>query len=136
MVEWPRNCPHQSGMRALPQNIKRTIPALLSMMLLIASGMDCMAQPSGMMAAGCCKHAPCKRSPGQAPHSSCEVQPANHNVVLPASCDLSRGQVTLAANGTISNAVTLPLLSGHVARGLHRQYSPPDLFLQNSSFLI
>lgn len=75
----------------MSQIVRRGVQALLSVLLLIASGMECVAQPSAMVASGCCKHAPCKRSPGQAPHSSGEVQPANpQNGVLPASSGLTR----------------------------------------------
>jgi hypothetical protein len=78
-------------MKGVSQIVRRGVQALLSVLLLIASGMECVAQPSAMVASGCCKHAPCKRSPGQAPHSSGEVQPANpQNGVLPASSGLTR----------------------------------------------
>jgi hypothetical protein len=121
----------------VPQIVKRSVPALLAALLLIASGLECMAQPSGMAAMGCCKHAPCKRSPGQVPHSSCEVQPASpQNVVLPASSGLSRGPVIRAVVEIVPQAAIPPMLTFFHSRSLPPQYSPPDLFLQNSSFLI
>jgi len=124
-------------MKEMPQTVKRGVPALLSVLLLVASGLECMAQPSGMAAMGCCKHAPCKRSPGQLPHSSCEVQPASpQNVVLPASSDLSFGQVILAVNDKGPEVATPLTLLASPSPELPPQYSPPDLFLQNSSFLI
>lgn len=124
-------------MRAVAQIFRRGVPALLSVLLLIASGMECVAQPSGMVASGCCKHAPCKRSPGQVPHSSCEVQPANpQNVVLPASSGLALRQVVVAVIEKVPQAGIPSILIASHSRALQFQYSPPDLFLQNSSLLI
>ena len=123
-------------MRGVTQIVRRGVPALLSVLLLIASGMECVAQPSAMVTSGCCKHAPCKLSPGQVPHSSCEVQPANHqNVALPASSGLTR-QVVVAVIEKISQAGIPSILLASHSRALRLQYSPPDLFLQNSSLLI
>ena len=123
-------------MRGVTQIVRRGVPALLSVLLLIASGMECVAQPSAMVASGCCKHAPCKRSPGQVPHSSCEVRPANpQNVVLPASSGLTR-QVVLAVIEKVPHAGIPSILMASHSRALQVCYSPPDLFLQNSSLLI
>jgi hypothetical protein len=119
------------------QIFRRGVPALLSVLLLIVSGMECVAQPSGMVASGCCKHAPCKRSPGQLPHSSCEVQPANpRNVVLPAAPGLTFKQVVVAVIEKVPPAGMPSILRASHSRALPLQYSPPDLFLQNSSLLI
>jgi hypothetical protein len=123
-------------MRRVTQIVSRGVPVLLSVLLLIASGMECVAQPSGMEASGCCKHAPCKRSPGQVPHSSCEVQPANpQNVVLPASSGLTK-QVVVALIEKVPQAGIPSILMAFHWRALQLHYSPPDLFLQNSSLLI
>ena len=123
-------------MRGVTQIVRRSVPALLSFLLLIASGMECMAQPSAMVTSGCCKRAPCKRSPGQVPHSSCEVQPANpQNVVLPASSGLTR-QAVVALSEKVPHAGMPSILLASHSRALQVYYSPPDLFLQNSSLLI
>ena len=122
-------------MRGVTQIVKRGVPALLSVLLLIASGMECVAQPLGMAASGCCKHAPCKRSPGQVPHSSCEVQPANPQNVLPASSGLTK-QVVVAVIEKVPQAGIPSILMAFHWRALQLYYSPPDLFLQNSSLLI
>jgi hypothetical protein len=120
----------------MAQIATRGVPALLSVLLLIASGMECVAKPSGIVASRCCKHAPCKRSPGQVPHSSCEVQPANpQNVVLPASSGLTR-QVLAAVIEKVSQAGIPSIRMASHSRALRLQYSSPDLFLQNSSLLI
>jgi hypothetical protein len=123
-------------MRGVTQIARRGVPALLSVLLLIASGIECAAQPSAMVTSGCCKHAPCKRLPGQVPHSSCEVQPANpQNVVLPAASGLTR-QVVVAVIEKVPQAGIPPILMASHSRALQLHYSPPDLFLQNSSLLI
>jgi hypothetical protein len=65
--------------------------ASLSLLLFTASNFGCLAQPLGpMQVSNCCKHAPCKKSPGQTPHSSCQVQPSSPEAVaLPQSLDWS-----------------------------------------------
>jgi hypothetical protein len=124
-------------MEGVTQIVRRGVPALLSLLLLIASGMECVAQPSGTVASGCCKHAPCKRSPGQVPHSSCEVQPANpRNVVLPASSGLTFRQVVVAVFEKVPQTGMPSILMASHSRALQLHYSPPDLFLQNSALLI
>ncbi|HLM99321.1 MAG TPA: hypothetical protein VK335_08580 [Bryobacteraceae bacterium] len=121
----------------MAQIVSRGVPALLSALLLIASGMECVAQPSGMAASGCCKHAPCKRSPGQVPHTSCEVRPASpQSLTLPASSGLTFRQVVVAVIEKVSLAGIPSMLMASYSRALPLQYSPPDLFLQNSSLLI
>ena len=124
-------------MGVVTQIVGRGVPALLSALLLIASGMECLAQPSGMVASGCCKHAPCKRSPGQVPHSSCEVQPASsRNVVLPANSDLAFRSIVVAVIEKVPQAGIPSILMASHSGALQLSYSPPDLFLQNSSLLI
>jgi len=122
-------------MRVVAQIVRRGVPALLCVLLLIASGMECVAQPSGMAASGCCKHAPCKRSPDQVPHSSCEVQPANPQNVLPASSALTKQVVVAVIEKVPQTGIPSILVAAH-SRALQLHYSPPDLFLQNSSLLI
>ena len=124
-------------MRVVAQIARRGVPALLSVLLLIASGMECLAPPSVMAASGCCKHAPCKRSPRQVPHSSCEFQPASSgNVGLLANSDLPLRPIVLAEFEKVPQRGIPSIVRASHSRAWQLEYSPPDLFLQNSSLLI
>jgi hypothetical protein len=111
--------------------------AALSLFLFTASNFDCLAQPLGSaQASGCCKQAPCKKSPGQPPHSSCQVQPANpESLALPQWVGCSPDTILPVAMQRLDPPRCERVISGPLATHVLTE-SPPDLFLRNSSFLI
>ena len=111
--------------------LTHAIALLMAALLVCAGQAACMAQSSlAMGMGGCCKHGPCKQSPGTAPHSTCQTAPANPDqAVAPA---VAAPVATVASERTADALVVLVREAGYAAP----QYTPPDLFILNSSFLI
>src|SRR5713101_6272800 len=102
----------------------------------MATSLDCLAQPAGSgPASTCCKHAPCKKSPGQTPHSSCQIQPSGPETLAPPqSVDWAPAPPPVAVQ-----RLDPPIRESVIFRSMATRVptdSPPDVFLWNSSFLI
>jgi hypothetical protein len=121
-------------MRAVFRKVFTHGISALSLFLFTASNLDCLAQPSVWgQASSCCKRAPCKKSPGQPPHSSCQIQPSGpERLALPQSLDWAPPPVAVQR---IDPPRRERVLSRSIATHVPTD-SPPDLFLRNSSFLI
>jgi hypothetical protein len=113
------------------------VSALLSVLLLLTSNFDCWAQfVTPRPESECCNKGPCKRSPGQASHSSCKDQPGNSERLAPPDTSGQSSRVAFAATHEPFDG-QLPQPQAAVATAIRIfDYSPPDLFLQNSSLLI
>jgi hypothetical protein len=124
-------------MRAVFRKIVTHGISALSLFLFTATGLDCLAQPLGAgQASNCCKHAPCKKSPGQPPHSSCKIQPSGpEGLALSQSLDWSPETVLPVAVQRPDPPRSERVISRWMTKHLPTD-SPPDLFLRNSSFLI
>ena len=103
----------------------------IAALLLCAGQAECMAKARPAMGmGGCCKHGHCKQSPGTAPHSTCETAPVSpEQAIVPATV----APVAIAALEPV--AESLVALVSQPA-GSTPFYSPPDLFVLNSAFLI
>jgi len=110
--------------------------SVLSLFLLMATSWDCLAQPLALgHASNCCKHAPCKKSPGQPSHSSCQIQPTGPEALtLPQSVEWSPETVLPVAVQRLAPPRPDRVIANSMAADLPAD-SPPDLFLHNSSFL-
>ena len=114
----------------LGQFAKHGLTVLLAAILLFAGQYECTAKSAlAMGQGGCCKHGPCRQSPGTPSHSSCQTAPA------------SAQRAIVTASAEPAAAVRIDCVVDHVAVEREpccsqAEYTPPDLFVLNSSFLI
>ena len=121
-------------MRVLPKLSHYRSTAVLSVLLLFSSNFACWSQLlQPMSPEECCAKGACKRTPGQPPHSSCRITPASSDrVAPPVASAVPAPQMTHILLETASEAQVWRYVSA--LRSV--DYSPPDLFLAHSSFLI
>jgi hypothetical protein len=109
----------------------RVLPVVLAAMLLFASQSECVVKSASAMGqGGCCKHGPCKQSPGIPPHSTCQTAPARAESAIAPASDAQ------AAAVNVDSAVDEVVLPASEEIHCETQSTPPDLFVLNSSFLI
>ena len=127
---WPLECKLGRTVRVLPKFVVRELTVVLSLLLLFSATVVCWAQlVHPMLAADCCSHGDCKKMP---PGSSCRRAPVNPVQSVPAV--VTPGPVTLAQVEFVSAEPAPPITTPYLQPFIN--YSPPDLFLVHSSFLI
>ncbi len=105
-------------------------------LLLFLSSCDCWAQAANPMPPSeCCRQNPCKRSPGQPTHSTCQIQPTSPERVAPPE-RLEISPVLSIAMADKQEGDLATDFAAEFSMPYASDYSPPDLFLRNSSFLI
>ena len=118
-------------MRVLPSRINSVVTAVLSLILLASSNFACWSQlVHPVSPEECCAKGACNRMPA---HSSCKVTPANTDrlapVVFPAPA------IILAVGPLVSSGNRARIIQ-RATRLSYLDYSPPELFLVHSAFLI
>ena len=109
---------------------------LFGCLLLVQSSVDCWAQAANPMPlSDCCKKNPCKRSPAQPAHSTCQIQPAGPERLAPPERVEISTVVSVAIAADEPSDASMYFAADFRAPYLS-DYSPPDLFLRNASFLI
>ncbi len=118
-------------MRVLPRTASHGLTAVLSLLLLFSNSIACWAQLTHPMSEEkCCAQGACKRMPAR---SSCQTDAVNPEQFVPPV--VSTAQVTLVAGSMVGFDLDIPAV--RIAPTPHPiEYSPPDLFLIHSSFLI
>lgn len=112
------------------------LASVFGCLLLILSSFDCWAQAANPMPPNeCCRKNPCKRSPGQPAHSTCQIQPASPERLAPPERLEISSVVSVAVADEQGSDVPRDFAAAFTVSYVS-DYSPPDLFLRNSSFLI
>jgi hypothetical protein len=115
-------------------SITKGLATALFLLLFATSYVDCLTAANPMPLSACCKKGPCPDSRGHSQHSSCQMQNnSTERPALPEPPQQSTRTVTLHESGAPAERL-VPVACALVL--FVQDYQPPDLFLQNSSFLI
>ena len=115
--------------------ITKGLATTLFLLLFAASYLECWAAVNPMPLSACCKKGPCPDTRGHSPHSGCQMQnTSTERPALPEPPLQSSRAATLGESQLPAEQVPAVQASARVL--FTTDYSPPDLFLQNSSFLI
>jgi hypothetical protein len=121
-------------MGMLRTSITKGLATVLFLLLFATSYVDCLTAANPMPLSACCKKGPCPDTRGHSQHSGCQMQSnSTERPALPEPPQQSTRSVTLHESEAPAEHV-VPVAS--VLVSFVPDYQPPDLFLQNSSFLI
>src|SRR5271165_108959 len=116
--------------------ITKGLAATLFLLLFAASYLECRAAANPMPLSACCKKGPCPDTRGHSSHSGCQMQTTSpEHPALPEPPLQSSRTATLNVSQLPAERVA-PQVHASAVLQFTPDYSPPDLFLQNSSFLI
>ena len=120
----------------LRKSAQFAVPVLMALLLLFTSSLECWAQETNSHPpSGCCKH-PCKQSPGTLAHSTCQAQPSAPERLTQPEPSQSFVRVVFVAEMESVNQIASAATARDLDVALPLAISPPELFLQHSSFLI
>ncbi len=116
--------------------ITKALATALFLSVFAASYLECRAAVNPMPLSACCKKGPCPDTRGHSKHSSCQMQTsATERPALPEPPLRSARTVALTESQLPAEQV-VPAVQTSALVLFTSDYPPPDLFLQNSSFLI
>lgn len=116
--------------------ITKAVTTALFLLLFATSNLECRAAVNPMPLSACCKKGPCPDTRGHSQHSGCQMQTTStERPALPES-PLQSSRSTMLSESQLPAEQVVPAVHASALLLFTPDYSPPDLFLQNSSFLI
>ncbi|MGA7412633.1 MAG: hypothetical protein WBW33_19295 [Bryobacteraceae bacterium] len=116
--------------------ITKGLATALFLLLFAASYLECRAAANPMPLSACCKKGPCPDTRGHSPHSGCQMQATSTEHPGLPEPPLDSSQITMLSESQLPAEGVVPAVQAPALVLFTPDYSPPDLFLQNSSFLI
>lgn len=108
----------------------------LFLSLFAASYLECRAAVNPMPLSACCKKGPCPETRGHSQHSGCQMQTTSTERPALPEPPLQASRTTMLSQSQLPAEQVVPPIQTSALVLFTPDYSPPDLFLQNSSFLI
>ena len=115
--------------------ITKGLATALFLLLFATSSLECWAAANPMPLSACCKKGPCPDSRGHSQHSGCQMQTTNTERPALPEPPLQSSRSTMLSESQLPAEQAVPAVQSALLL-FTPDYSPPDLFLQNSAFLI
>ncbi len=116
--------------------ITKGLATALFLLLFAASYLECRAAVNPMPLSACCKKGPCPDTRGHSSHSGCQMQTTSTERPALPEPPLQSSRSAMLSGSQLPAEQAVPAVRASALVLFTPDYSPPDLFLQNSSFLI
>ena len=116
--------------------ITKGLATALFLSLFVASYLECRVAVNPMPLSACCKKGPCPDTRGHSQHSGCQMQSTSTERPALPEPPLQSSRSAMLSESQLPAGQVVPPIQASALVLFTPDYSPPDLFLQNSSFLI
>ncbi len=116
--------------------ITKGLATALFLSIFAASYLACRAAVNPMPLSACCKKGPCQDTRGHSSHSDCQMQTTSTERPALPEPPLQSSRATMLTESQFLAEQVVPTVHASALLLFTPDYSPPNLFLQNSSFLI